>query len=195
MPRPRLGREELAAVLEHGSAQGRALCEGQALPGGVEKLVVLPEQPRQRRVQILEAHRSAPGRPRIVPHLVSEALYLRDPDGNGLELYHDRPREEWPVTQAERLSRRETLRAKIAAHESELADDTAVRVEGGTINLYVPALSRAALLATEDPLARMDRQVLAMVGSSDFNDAANFLDLLRSDAARAAMSKGGIQLP
>jgi catechol 2,3-dioxygenase len=28
-------------------------------------------------------------------HLVSEALYLNDPDGNGLELYRDRPREEW----------------------------------------------------------------------------------------------------
>jgi catechol 2,3-dioxygenase len=29
-------------------------------------------------------------------HGVSEALYLRDPDGNGLELYWDRPQEEWP---------------------------------------------------------------------------------------------------
>ena len=29
-------------------------------------------------------------------HGVSEALYLRDPDGNGVELYHDRPREDWP---------------------------------------------------------------------------------------------------
>jgi catechol 2,3-dioxygenase len=29
-------------------------------------------------------------------HLVSEALYLSDPDGNGIELYRDRPREEWP---------------------------------------------------------------------------------------------------
>ena len=29
-------------------------------------------------------------------HGVSEALYLRDPDGNGLELYCDRPRGEWP---------------------------------------------------------------------------------------------------
>jgi len=27
---------------------------------------------------------------------VSEALYLRDPDGNGVELYRDRPRNEWP---------------------------------------------------------------------------------------------------
>jgi catechol 2,3-dioxygenase len=29
-------------------------------------------------------------------HGVSEALYLRDPDGNGVELYWDRPVEEWP---------------------------------------------------------------------------------------------------
>lgn len=29
-------------------------------------------------------------------HGVSEAVYLRDPDGNGLELYWDRPQEEWP---------------------------------------------------------------------------------------------------
>ncbi|HLY26912.1 MAG TPA: VOC family protein, partial [Aggregatilineales bacterium] len=28
-------------------------------------------------------------------HLVSEAFYLSDPDGNGLELYRDRPRDEW----------------------------------------------------------------------------------------------------
>jgi catechol 2,3-dioxygenase len=29
-------------------------------------------------------------------HGVSEAVYLRDPDGNGLELYWDRPESEWP---------------------------------------------------------------------------------------------------
>jgi catechol 2,3-dioxygenase len=29
-------------------------------------------------------------------HGVSEAIYLRDPDGNGIEIYRDRPREEWP---------------------------------------------------------------------------------------------------
>lgn len=29
-------------------------------------------------------------------HGVSEALYLRDPDGNGVELYRDRPQSEWP---------------------------------------------------------------------------------------------------
>ena len=31
-------------------------------------------------------------------HGVSEALYLRDPDGNGVELYWDRPAAEWPRT-------------------------------------------------------------------------------------------------
>lgn len=30
-------------------------------------------------------------------HGVSEALYLRDPDHNGVELYRDRPREQWPL--------------------------------------------------------------------------------------------------
>ncbi|WP_280586737.1 VOC family protein [Halorubrum sp. Boch-26] len=30
-------------------------------------------------------------------HLVSEALYLDDPEGNGVEIYCDRPREEWPI--------------------------------------------------------------------------------------------------
>lgn len=29
-------------------------------------------------------------------HGVSEAIYLRDPDGNGVELYRDRPEHEWP---------------------------------------------------------------------------------------------------
>jgi catechol 2,3-dioxygenase len=30
-------------------------------------------------------------------HGVSEAIYLHDPDGNGIELYRDRPMEEWPM--------------------------------------------------------------------------------------------------
>ena len=30
-------------------------------------------------------------------HGVSEAIYLNDPDGNGVELYWDKPKEEWPV--------------------------------------------------------------------------------------------------
>ena len=36
-------------------------------------------------------------------HGVSEALYLADPDGNGIELYRDRAKEEWPVDDLNRL--------------------------------------------------------------------------------------------
>jgi Spy/CpxP family protein refolding chaperone len=36
-------------------------------------------------------------------HGVSEALYLRDPDHNGIELYRDRPREEWPRAESGEL--------------------------------------------------------------------------------------------
>lgn len=43
--------------------------------------------------RVLEAHIPLDG---AADHGVSEALYLRDPDGNGVELYWDRPREEWP---------------------------------------------------------------------------------------------------
>lgn len=37
-------------------------------------------------------------------HGVSEALYLRDPDDNGVELYWDRPHEQWPRTPDGRLA-------------------------------------------------------------------------------------------
>jgi catechol 2,3-dioxygenase len=47
-------------------------------------------------------------------HGVSEALYLRDPDGNGVELYRDRPEAEWPRNAAgelEMVTRRLDLEA------------------------------------------------------------------------------------
>lgn len=37
-------------------------------------------------------------------HGVSEAIYLDDPDGNGVELYWDRPKEKWPVDENGRLN-------------------------------------------------------------------------------------------
>lgn len=36
-------------------------------------------------------------------HGVSEALYLNDPDGNGVELYWDKPKEEWPFDETGNL--------------------------------------------------------------------------------------------
>ncbi len=43
--------------------------------------------------RLVEAHVPLDG---ASDHGVSEALYLRDPDGNGIELYWDRPRDQWP---------------------------------------------------------------------------------------------------
>ena len=60
-------------------------------------------------------------------HGVSEALYLRDPDGNGLELYRDRPREEWPRTPDGKLAM-DTRRLDIRALLSE-AEPPAERTE------------------------------------------------------------------
>lgn len=37
-------------------------------------------------------------------HGVSEAVYLRDPDGNGIELYWDRPQRDWPLTSSGELA-------------------------------------------------------------------------------------------
>lgn len=54
-------------------------------------------------------------------HGVSEALYLRDPDDNGIELYWDRPRDAWPRDADGRLSM-DTLPLDLDALASELLD-------------------------------------------------------------------------
>ena len=56
-------------------------------------------------------------------HGVSEALYLRDPDGNGIELYRDRPREDWPRSaDGELLMVSERLDVQGLLGERELAE-------------------------------------------------------------------------
>ena len=50
-------------------------------------------------------------------HLVSEALYLSDPEGNGIELYRDRPRDEWPI--ADGALRMDTLPLDLGSLLSE----------------------------------------------------------------------------
>lgn len=79
-------------------------------------------------------------------HLVSEAIYLQDPDGHGIEIYADRPRENWP---------RENGALKMATHAldvedliSSLNDDEGwqgipVDTGLGHIHLHVAQLERA----------------------------------------------------
>jgi catechol 2,3-dioxygenase len=59
----------------------------------------------------------------VADHGVSEALYLRDPDQNGVELYWDRPRESWPRTADGQL----TMYTRPLDLESLLAEPTGGR--------------------------------------------------------------------
>ena len=77
-------------------------------------------------------------------HLVSEALYLRDPEGNGLELYADRPQGLWPWNsdQVDMTTRELDLRDLLAAG----GDRSAPAPEGtrlGHVHLRVSDLRRA----------------------------------------------------
>jgi catechol 2,3-dioxygenase len=77
-------------------------------------------------------------------HGVSEALYLSDPDGNGLEIYRDRPRAEWRmdgdqvamVTEALDL---ENLRAEAQDRDEGVVPGTTI----GHVHLHVADLDRA----------------------------------------------------
>ena len=80
----------------------------------------------------------------MADHGVSEAAYLSDPDGNGIELYHDRPREEWPgsagriVMYTRPMDVNGVLAEAATADERDLAD---TRI--GHVHLHVRDLSTA----------------------------------------------------
>nr|WP_303647610.1 VOC family protein [Haloarchaeobius amylolyticus] len=81
-------------------------------------------------------------------HLVSEALYLRDPEGNGVEIYRDRPREEWAETaDGQRDIRTLPLDLDDLAGARESGSETPARVPAGTdvghVHLEVADLARA----------------------------------------------------
>jgi catechol 2,3-dioxygenase len=60
-------------------------------------------------------------------HVVSEALYLSDPDGHGIEIYADRPREVWEGQVARRLA---TLPLDVQSLLTELPDPTTEPFDG-----------------------------------------------------------------
>ncbi len=82
-------------------------------------------------------------------HLVSEAIYLNDPDHLGLEIYRDRPRESWTIRDGEVAMATEPLDLEAVAREpgaeaawSGLAPATAI----GHVHLHVPDLAAAEAL-------------------------------------------------
>jgi catechol 2,3-dioxygenase len=70
-------------------------------------------------------------------HFVSEAIYLTDPDGHGIEIYQDRPRQTWEGLVASRMT---TLPLDVDALFAELADPASEPFEGlpaGTVMGHV----------------------------------------------------------
>jgi catechol 2,3-dioxygenase len=65
-------------------------------------------------------------------HLVSEALYLSDPDGNGIEIYRDRPREEWQRRDGQLQMDTLPLDLRDVASELASATEPQPRVPAGT---------------------------------------------------------------
>jgi catechol 2,3-dioxygenase len=79
-------------------------------------------------------------------HRVSEALYLTDPEGNGVEIYRDRPREEWPVAEDGTVTMTtDPLDLEAVAAAAASAADSGDRVPPGTdlghVHLEVTSLS------------------------------------------------------
>ncbi len=142
------------------------------LGAGAETLVVLKEHPGSKprppnttglyhfavllpsRVDLARAYLNVVERwalDGVADHLVSEALYLSDPDGHGIEIYADRPRSEWRrlpkggVSMAtlpldlRSLLRELTHGAELPGEEFRLPEGTRI----GHVHLHVSRLERA----------------------------------------------------
>ena len=76
-------------------------------------------------------------------HGVSEALYLADPDGNGIEVYRDRPRGEWPYVDGELRMRTDRLELDALLETSDNADRLPRDTTIGHVHLHVSHLAAA----------------------------------------------------
>ncbi|MHB8491000.1 MAG: VOC family protein [Solirubrobacteraceae bacterium] len=107
----------------------------------------------------------------VADHFVSEAVYLSDPDGHGIEIYRDRPREAWEGLVAERMTTlplnlesllSELGEAPATAHFSGLASGTRM----GHIHLKVAAI---------EPTVAFYRDVLGFALMASLGSSAAFL--------------------
>lgn len=78
-------------------------------------------------------------------HLVSEALYLADPEGNGIEVYRDRPREEWRRVdgQIEMATLPLDLDSLLAEQREGESSHAPARTRIGHVHLHVADLAAA----------------------------------------------------
>jgi catechol 2,3-dioxygenase len=114
------GRELLVLVEEPGARSSRGYT------GLYHFALVVPE-----RAQLAAwlAHAARDGVPLVglSDHDVSEAIYLADPDGHGIEIYRDRPRETWEGRVGERLT---TMPLDVDSLLGELDDPASAPFDG-----------------------------------------------------------------
>ncbi|MDR4308055.1 VOC family protein [Chelatococcus sambhunathii] len=106
-------------------------------------------------------------------HLVSEALYLDDPDGLGVEIYRDRPRNDWPF---------ENGRLKMASDRIDAAGLMALAEAEGDLDGPAPAGTR---------LGHVHLQVGDLDRAGAFWTGAVGLDLVTTYPGALFMSAGG----
>jgi catechol 2,3-dioxygenase len=82
-------------------------------------------------------------------HLVSEALYLDDPDALGVELYRDRPRETWPAPDPGERIKMDTLPLDLQALAAE-AEGDASGLRIGHVHLKVADVEEAVRFWTQE---------------------------------------------
>jgi len=87
----RLGAGGVERLVLHGDPQAPRV---RGTTGLYHFAILVPSRPDLARslAHLLETRTALAG---ASDHLVSEALYLSDPEGNGIEIYRDRPRDEW----------------------------------------------------------------------------------------------------
>lgn len=107
--------------------------------------LLLPGRPELGRAlqTLLEADYPLQG---AADHLVSEAVYLPDPDGNGIELYRDRPRESWSYDDGRlRMATEPLAMHAVLGAADEIGDGPAVPAGSvvGHVHLHVGDLGQA----------------------------------------------------
>jgi catechol 2,3-dioxygenase len=131
------GRELLVLVEEPGARPARGHT------GLYHFAVLVPERPDLAR-WLAHAARERVALTGLSDHFVSEAIYLYDPDGHGIEIYCDRPRELWEGRVGENLT---TMPLDVASLLGELDDPESEPFEGqpvgtvmGHVHLKVSAI-------------------------------------------------------
>lgn len=106
--------------------------------------ILVPDRPTLAAVlaRLIEHRQPVEG---LSDHGVSEAIYLADPDGNGIEIYRDRPRAEWPMAgqQVAMVTRALDHRALLRELPSPVPAAPLAHATFGHLHLSVTALEPA----------------------------------------------------